>query len=115
MRISSFEFRISIFEFRPHLLLDRRLEHQGVRHNLLAGAQARGYFLRLVLTLRGRALGPRLGAHKGRPYGGVGGEHFPRDDFQAPETAAFHRNIDPVAVVQVQDGARWHSSEDFLL
>jgi hypothetical protein len=50
-RISIFEFRISAFDFRLHSLLDRSLEHQSIGHDLLAGLQARGDFLRLVVTL----------------------------------------------------------------
>src|SRR4029077_21263746 len=62
------------------LLLDCGLESQSVRHNLFTWLNARDDFLSVVR------------------------EHLSAGHFYSAESSAFHRHVDPLPILQVQNG-----------
>src|SRR6516162_5283440 len=71
-------------------LLDAVLEDEGVRHDAIAGMQTRHDILQLARS------------------------HRTGDDLLPPEPAVAGRHVHPIAIVQVQDGARRHDGVDFV-
>src|SRR6516162_6287067 len=83
--------RIMRWRSPPWLLLDRVLEDEGVRHDALTRLEACQQFLH------------------------VARQHLTARHFLPLEPAAGGRNVDPLAIVQVQDGRRGYDGAELGL